>query len=111
MRVAYFTPKHLKTATDPEERFTGSYVRFDYRFPSVLPEPKQIGDRVFAAGQNHHISCARFFRSPRVIDNYTCHILQSGKICEVGKIRQPDHTHAETIFAVERRPHRLAFER
>src|SRR5882762_1321801 len=110
MWIAYLTSQHLEASTYSQERLAGCCVRFDYWFPSVIPKPQQIRDRVLAAGQNQHISGARFFRSPRVIDNYAGYVLQCGKVREVGKVWQPNHTHAQTIFAVERRPHRATFE-
>src|SRR5256885_2696928 len=110
MWIAYLTSQHLEASAYSYQRLAGCCMRFDYWFPSVLPEPKQIRDRVLAAGQNQHISGARFFRSPRVIDNYAGYVLQCGEVREVGKVWQPNHTHAQTIFAVERRPHRATFE-
>src|SRR5258707_8937744 len=111
MWIAYLTSQHLEASAYSHQRLAGCCVRFDYRFPSVLPEPKQVRDCVLAAGQNYYISGARFFRSSGVINNHTGHILQRGKIREVRKVRKSDHTHAQTIFAVKWRPHGAAFER
>src|SRR6266404_9072094 len=111
MWIAYLTSQHLEASTYSHQRLAGCCVRFDYRFPSVLPEPKQVRDCVLAAGQNLYISGARFFRSSCVINNHTGHILQCGKIREVRKVWQPDHAHAQTILAVDRRPRGAAFER
>src|SRR5258705_5887212 len=111
MWIAYLTSQHLEPSAYSQERLAGCRVRFNHPFPSVLPEPKQIRDCVLAAGQDQHIGGACFFRAPRVIENHTWHVLQRGKIREVGKVRQPDHTHAQTILAVEWRSHRPAFER
>src|ERR1044072_3545626 len=109
--IAYLTSQHLEASAYSNKWLAGSRVRFDYRLPSILPEPKQIADGVLAAWQNQHISGSRFFWSPRVVDNYAGHVFQRGEIREVGKVRKPDHTHAKTIFAIERRPDRAAFER
>src|SRR2546423_1236193 len=111
MWIAYLTSQHLEASAYSYQRLAGCGVRLDYWFPSVLPEPKKVRNRVLAAGQNQHISGARFFRSPRVIDNYAGYVLQCGEVREVGKVWQPNHTHAQTIFAVKWRSHRPAFER
>src|SRR6185369_17574947 len=92
IRVVYLASQHLEASADPHQRLAGSRVRFDYRLPSILPEPKQIGDGVLAAWQNDHISGTRFFRAPRVVDNYAGHVFEGSEIREVGKVRKPDHT-------------------
>src|ERR1051326_1154387 len=41
MWIAYLTSQHLEATADSYEWLAGCCMRFDYRFPSVLPEPKQ----------------------------------------------------------------------
>src|SRR5262245_50398823 len=114
-RVTDFTPHHLEAATDSHQDLACGDVRLDLFLPTVLSEPEQIRNGVFASGQDEHIGGARLPRLTFVIDNHAGNILQRGKVGEVGKVRQADHTHAQFIFAaipaVRRRLYSAAFER
>src|SRR5260370_17806517 len=111
VRVAYVAPEHLEAAANPDEGLASRRVRFGHWVPSVLPEPEEIGNSVLAARQNQHVGGTRFFGPPGVVENYAGHVFERGKLREVGKVRQPNHAHAQAIFAVGRGSAGATFER
>src|SRR5262245_42104115 len=90
-------------------------MRPDCLLPTVLSEPEQVRNGVFAAGQDQYVSGASVLWLTRVIDDHVANALQCGKIGEVAKVWQTDNTHAQYIFAagfaVSWRLRRSAFER